>query len=78
MRMQMTMTPVANCDYERGKLIDAAKVQRASFDWEAEVQVQDAESGEVEFIKVKDVSVYEHRIILDDGEAYHIMHGLSS
>ncbi len=75
--MIMTLTPTSNVNYECRCVIDNSMIQTAEFDWETSIQILDVADNKIKFVKVKDVSVYDHRIVLDDGKSYHIMHGLS-
>ena len=70
----MIITECDNIDYNKMSMIDVSKIQEITFDWENNIEIFDITDNEVKLVKVSQVSVYNHRLILD--KKYHILHAL--
>jgi len=76
MKMNMTITKISNIDYTKRKVIDNDKIQQYSLDWEDTIEVFNTYENKKEFIKVKDVSLYNHTLLMLN-DKWQILHALS-
>lgn len=72
MRAQMFITPVDNVDYETKAIINGSLTTLKEFNWLDDATVYDTIADETKEILIKDISILDHRLILDD-VPYHIL-----
>lgn len=76
MKMFMKLTETDNIDYNEMKVKDNYKVIDFNADWEEEVEVFDINIGEKMPIQIKNISLFDHRLLMF-GRQYHILNALS-
>lgn len=78
MKMHMTITTASNVNWRNNSVINNNQISRTTKDWEDTVVVKMREKkiNETKEIKVKNISLYEHFLILNEKE-YVILHALS-
>lgn len=74
--IMLTITPVENINYTKYVVIDVAKVETKIFGWDEIINVFVTFNSLVSKVVACDVSLYDHRLILDN-KKYHIIHFLS-
>lgn len=76
MVMHMTLARTSNIDYNKMKFINDGLISKYSADWNDTIEVLDIKDGEKKFINVKDISLYNHRLIMFNDQ-WHIIEALS-
>lgn len=66
MVMNMLLTLETNVDRNTNSLIDSAKIFEQSFPWDSEVQITNLRGQNPEAIEAKNISLYEHLILIND------------
>lgn len=69
----LTITPVENVDYSAGKVIDNSNITKKNLEWDDPIRIFDTVKGRATNVIAHSVSLYDHRLILDD-KHYHILH----
>lgn len=77
MNAELTITPESNVDQAAKKVIDLNKVTRITRNWKDNISVFDAKTKQTDIITVKELSLYDHRLILDNGVQHRVLHMLS-
>lgn len=72
----LTITPVSNIDYENRQVINNAKVTTKEYDWHDKIRVFDVKFNREENNHAGGISLYDHRLIIDE-ERYHVLHFFS-
>jgi hypothetical protein len=64
MTARLTITPEDN--FQNGRVIDPAKLTTCTHDWEDHVPVLETDSRKPGRVKIRAISLYDHRIVLND------------
>ena len=74
MIMRMTITPEGNVNAK--EVIDNDKNEIVDYDWDKIVSVKNRSDGELHFVQIANISLFQH-LLERDGVYYYILHGLS-
>lgn len=76
MTAKFTITPENNIDEIEQKVNDIGQIRGVTRDWKDIVTVFDVKTNEADTVPVSQISIYNHRLILD-GMRYRILYMLS-
>ena len=77
MNATLTITPESNVDQIAKQVIDLNKVTRITRNWRDNVSVFDVKTNQTDIVTVKELSLYDHRLVLDNGVQYRVLHMFS-